>query len=251
MMAVARRLVLHLRVCSARRALLLLCSLLVPVAGFAADGGIISARYVEPTTRYAHGVLGDAIEHGALELELEGGAARRTIRLPKERVFEDTEPRVVDANGDGRAEVIVVESNQNQGVRLAIYNATGLVAATPYIGQRNRWLAPIAIADMDGDGAVELAYIDRPHLAKTLRIWRFEEGALTEMAALKGLANHRIGERDIGGGLRDCGAGPEMIVASADWRHLMAVTFDGTSLTAREIGAHKNRTSFAKALACK
>lgn len=251
MMAVARRLVLHLRVCFARRALLLLCALLAPVAGFAADGGIISARYVEPTTRYAHGVLGDAIEHGAIELELEGGAARRIIRLPAERVFEDTEPRVVDANGDGRAEVIVVESHQNQGARLAIYNATGLVAATPYIGTRNRWLAPIAVADMDGDGAVELAYIDRPHLAKTLRIWRFEEGALTEVAALKGLTNHRIGERDIGGGLRDCGAGPEMIVASADWRHLMAVTFDGTSLTAREIGAHKNRASFAAALACK
>lgn len=251
MMAVARRLVLHLRVCFARRALLLLCALLAPVAGFAADGGIISARYVEPTTRYAHGVLGDAIEHGAIELELEGGAARRIIRLPAERVFEDTKPRVVDANGDGRAEVIVVESHQNQGARLAIYNATGLVAATPYIGTRNRWLAPIAVADMDGDGAVELAYIDRPHLAKTLRIWRFEEGALTEVAALKGLTNHRIGERDIGGGLRDCGAGPEMIVASADWRHLMAVTFDGTSLTAREIGAHKNRASFAAALACK
>lgn len=252
MVAVARRRLLHVRVSFARRAMLVLCALLAPVAGpaLAADGEIVSARYVEPTTRYAHGILGDAIEHGALELTLEGASVRTIIRLPEERVFEDTEPRVVDVDGDGRAEVVVVESHQNQGARLAIYNASGLVAATPYIGTRNRWLSPVAVADMDGDGAVELAYIDRPHLAKTLLIWRFQDGVLSQVTALGGLTNHRIGERDIGGGLRDCGAGPEMIVASADWRHLMAVTFDGTSLSAREIGAHKNRASFAKALAC-
>ncbi|WP_298861409.1 VCBS repeat-containing protein [uncultured Sulfitobacter sp.] len=236
-----------------RHALMALSALLAPVAtpAFAADGAIVAARYVEPTTRYSHGVLGDAIEHGALELHLDGTTKRTVIRLPQERVFEDTEPRVVDVDGDGRSEVVVVESHQDEGARLAIYNAEGLFATTPYIGTRNRWLAPIAIADMDGDGLVELAYIDRPHLAKTLRIWRFESGTLSEVTALEGLTNHRIGERDIAGGLRDCGFGPEMIVASGDWRQLMAVTFDGASLSAREIGAHKNRASFAKALACK
>lgn len=251
MRATARRLLVHGCARSARRALLAVCAVLVPVAGLAEVIGIISARYVEPTTRYAHGVLGDEIEHGAVEIELADGSARRIIRLPEARVFEDTEPRVVDVNGDGRAEVVVVESHESQGARLAVYTATGLLAATPYIGTRNRWLAPISVADMDGDGVIELAYIDRPHLAKTLRIWRFENGALTEVAALKGLTNHRIGERDIAGGLRDCGTGPEMIVASADWQQLVAVTFDGTSLSAREIGGHENRASFAQALACK
>lgn len=248
----ARRRLLRMQRRSARRALLMLCTLLAPVAApaQAADRAIVAARYVDPTTRYAHGVLGDAVEHGALELQLEGTAARTIIRLPQERVFEDTEPRVVDVDGDGRAEVVVVESHQDQGARLAIYNAAGLLTATPYIGTRNRWLAPVAVADMDGDGAVELAYIDRPHLAKTLRIWRFENGALTEVSSLKGLTNHRIGERDIAGGLRECGAGFEMVVASADWQNLMAVTFDGKLLSARQIGPHKNRTSFAKALAC-
>ena len=77
-----------------------------------------------------------------------------------------------------------------------------LVAATPNIGQRNRWLAPVAAADLDGDGATEIAYVDRPHLARRLRIWRFEGGSLTEIAALPGLTNHRIGEAFITGGLR-------------------------------------------------
>lgn len=251
--AAARRLLLRGGRVFTRRALLALCPLLVFVAApaLAADGVIVSARYAEPTTRYAHGVLGDAIEHGALELEIEGRRTRTILRLPQERVFEDTQPRVVDVNGDGRPEVVVVESHQNQGARLAVYSENGLLAATPYIGTRNRWLAPVAVADLDGDGAVELAYIDRPHLAKTLRIWRFKDGTLTQITSLGGLTNHRIGERDIAGGLRDCGTGLEMVVASADWRQLIAVRFDGTSLASRLIGPHEDRASFAAALACK
>ncbi len=251
MAAGARRLPVRLRSALARcvrRASCAALLVLLPVAVMAET--ISAARYTEPTTRYAHGVLGDAIEHGALELTLHDGS-RRVIRLPQERVFEDTEPRLADVDGDGRPEVIVVEAHLDQGARLSVYTAQGLLAATPYIGTANRWLAPVAAADLDGDGAVELAYIDRPHLARTLRIWRFTGGALREIAALDGLTNHRIGERDIAGGLRDCGSGPEMIVARADWQRLMAVTFDADSLRARDIGPHEGRQSFAAALACR
>ncbi|MEQ6202630.1 VCBS repeat-containing protein [Sulfitobacter sp. HNIBRBA2951] len=244
-----------------RHSLCVVLVLLVPVA--AAAETITSARYTEPTTRYAHGVLGDAVEHGALEIETKNNSGdalssdtkdrntRYVLRLPVERVFEDTQPRLADVDGDGKPEVIVVESHQNFGARLAVYTYKRLLAATPYIGTRNRWLAPIGIADMDGDGRIELAYIDRPHLAKTLRVWRFANGDLTEVATLGNLTNHRIGERDIAGGLRDCGSGTEMIVARADWQRLMAVTFDGKSLKARDIGGHTNRDSFAAALGCK
>lgn len=240
---------------SRRRALCVLLAGLAPVAVTAQDGWrgaqLVSATYAEPTTRYAHGVLGDTIEHGALVLTYAGANNSYTLRLPEERVFEDTEPRLVDVDLDGQHEAVVVESHADKGARLAIYNAAGLMAATPYIGTRNRWLAPIAAADLDGDGAVELAYIDRPHLAKTLRVWRFADGDLRELAQLSGLTNHRIGERDIAGGLRDCGQGPEMIVARDDWQRLIAVTFDGLTLTARDIGTHRDRTSFAAALACR
>jgi hypothetical protein len=226
------------------------CSALTLWASAVCAQTITAARYTEPTTRYAHAVLGDDIEHGALELTLAGTATRTLIRLPLERVFEDTEPRVVDVDGDGAPEVVVVETHRDFGARLALYTAAGLLVATPYIGQRNRWLAPVAIADLDGDGEVELAYIDRPHLAKTLRVWRFAEGTLTEIASLDGLTNHRIGERDIAGGLRTCSAGPQMIVARADWQRLMAVTLDAGTLIARDIAPHTGRASFARALAC-
>ncbi len=252
----ARRPALRAVGAHARRALLAACLFLTPVAGGTQNAQawqgqqLSKAQYLEPTTRYPHAVLGDDIEYGALSLRYEGGA-EFTIRLPKDRVFEDTAPRIVDVDGDGQSEAVVVESHQSQGARLALYNAGGLIAATPYIGQRFRWLAPVAIADLDGDGTVELAYIDRPHLAKTLRVWRFEAGKLSQIASMPDLTNHRIGERDIAGGLRTCPSNPEMIVASGNWRDLMAVTFDGKTLAKRSIGPHRDRNSFAAALACK
>ncbi|KIC43419.1 hypothetical protein RA27_02990 [Ruegeria sp. ANG-R] len=218
----------------------MLCAWLAGTSPAASADTIVSARFTEPTARYAHGVLGDAIEYGALELSVEhtpsdqtspaAGTILRsvvTIRLPDDRVFEDLSPRVADVDQDGLPEVIVVETHQQTGAQLAIYDAIGhKIAATPHIGTRFRWLAPVGAADLDGDGHVEIAYVDRPHLAKTLRIWRFRNGALTEIATLPGLTNHRIGEDFISGGLRNCDSGPELILASADWSRIISVSYD-------------------------
>ncbi len=209
---------------------------------------IVSADYAAPTDRYAHGILGDAIEWGALEITTDTGTRR--FVLSGDRVFEDVAPRLADIDGDVSPEVIVVETLASAGAQLAVYDETGKIAATPHIGQTNRWLAPVGVADLDGDGAIEIAYIDRPHLAKMLRVWRYTDAALVPVADLPGLTNHRIGERDIGGGIRDCGAGPEMITANADWTDVMATSLIDGQLTSRSIGAHIDRGSFATALAC-
>jgi len=230
-----------------RRAALIACG----AAHFATAGWaeITAARFTDPTPRYDHGILGDAVEWGALELTVDGRT--RSLVLPDSRVFEDLAPRLADLDGDGAAEVIVVETDLARGARLSIYGADGLIAATPYIGRTHRWLAPIGAADLDGDGAVEIAYIDRPHLAKTLRIWRFENGALTEVASVPGLTNHQIGWDYMLGGIRDCGAGPEMITADATWSRMMASAFDGKTIASREIDVVTDRSSFDDALACR
>lgn len=219
---------------------------------------IIEAAYSEPTTRYAHGVLGDAVEWGALVLTVdmcfgcEAKAVRDfTIRLPENRVFEDIAPRVVDLDGDESPEVIVVESDAALGARLAVYDEGGLVAATPFIGRAHRWLAPVGAADFDGDGHMEIAYVDRPHLAKTLRVWRFAERELVEIASAPGFTNHRIGWDFIPGGIRDCGGGPEMVLASGDWRYVMAVRLEGGKLAARELSRFDGVSSLKQALACR
>lgn len=239
------------------RAVLAVLLVLLQIGAATPPNVIVAAQYAEPTTRYPHGVLGDDVEWGALRLTVDmcPGCDTRDIRtliirLPQHRVFEDTAPRLVDLEGDGFPSVVVVESDADRGARLAIYNAGGFVAATPFIGTRNRWLAPIGAADLDGDGAIELAYIDRPHLARTLRVWRWRDGRLHEVASRTGLTNHRIAETDIAGGIRHCAGRPEMIVATSDWSRLMAVSLENGELTQRDIGPHDNRASFARALGC-
>jgi len=210
---------------------------------------ITAARYADPTTRYAHGVLGDAVEWGALVLGLSDGTQRR-LTLPETLVFEDTAPRLADLDGDGAPEVIVVESSLDKGARLAIYGRAGRITATPHIGRPHRWLAPIGAADLDGDGRIEIAYIDRPHLAGTLRIWRYEAERLTQIASKPGLSNHRIGWDFIAGGIRTCGGTPELITANADWTRIMATTLQGGRITSLEIGAYTTPQSLTAALTC-
>lgn len=230
-----------------RGALLALCTWIAGMAPAVADS-ITNARYTEPTTRYAHGVLGDTIEYGALELTVQGKTLR--IQLPPDRVFEDLDPRLVDVDLDGSSEVVVVETHDSTGAQLAIYDSTGdKIAATPHIGTRFRWLAPIGAADLDGDGHVEIAYIDRPHLAKTLRIWRFQNGGLAEIAALPGFTNHRIGDDFITGGIRDCGGRPELVVVSADWQQIVSVSYTRGWFT--QVLDPFNPQSMIQALSCK
>ena len=237
---------------SARGAGLALSLWLTPVGGAAAPV-ITAAAYAEPTTRYAHGVLGDAVEWGALVLTLApcaGCAARQvTLRLPETRVFEDLAPRLMTTE-TGDVLAMVVESDLRKGARLALYDTSGVVAATPFIGRPNRWLAPVGAGDLDGDGRIELAYVDRPHLAKVLRIWRLEGRRLVPVAEMAGFTNHLIGWDVIPGGLRDCGGGPELILADGDWQTVQAVRLGPDGLRARSIGRYDRPEDLDRALRC-
>ncbi|MEE9388026.1 MAG: VCBS repeat-containing protein [Paracoccaceae bacterium] len=225
---------------------------------FATPPNIITgADYEDPTTRYDHGILGDAIEWGSLRLSVDMCQGCETsqlrdfiIRLPENRVFEDIAPRLVPLDDAAGPAVMVVETDLKLGARLALYDESGLIAATPFIGRTHRWLAPIGAADLDGDGQIEYAYVDRPHLARTIRIWRLQNGALVNVIDLPGFTNHHIGEDNIAGGIRDCGAGPEMIVVDANWQNIIAISHSHPGYSAQILGAHKNRRSFARALNC-
>ena len=249
MLAWAPRLLFRARRGSAR-GVLLAASLVGTVAGTGVEAqSVVGATYADPTDRYPHAVLGDAIEWGTLELTLADGQVAR-ITLPQDHVFEDVAPRLVDLDRDGDNEVLVVEADLAAGAALAVYDERGKVTETPHIGTRFRWLAPLGAADLGGDGVVEIAYIDRPHLAKTLRLWSYEDRRLTQVGSRAGLTNHRIGEPDIAGGIRECGAGPEMILATANWSELVALTWDGTGFERRVLGTDTTRPAFAAAMAC-
>lgn len=222
------------------------------------NGPVVAARYFGATSAYAHGVLGDAVEAEGLLVRYDNGVRVMcdTVEAGPDRVFEDTSPRLVDLNGDGLNEVIAVASHMAKGARLEVYGYPRpgqdfqLLAHTAYIGTSFRWLAPVGAADFDGDGHIEIAYIDRPHLAKTLRIWRYRNRILTEVAVQQGYSNHRIGWPFIAGGVRDCGTGPEMILATGNWSRVVAAKLRQGLIIARDLGAYWGTENLSDAMRC-
>lgn len=228
---------------------------------------IVDATYSVPTTAYPHGVLGDDEEWQMLEIVVrrergtEGGIFHGYVNVTynvealPDTVYEDIAPRLWDVTGDGKPEVVVVESHQTKGARLLIIELQEngeleYLTATPYIGQRFRWLAPVGAADFDGDGFIEIAFVDRPHLAKVLKVWRYTPELFSQIATLQDVSNHRIGEDFITGGVRDCGEGPEMVIVDGSWRKIFAARLSLTAFTAQPIAAFSGPASMEKALAC-
>ncbi|MCP5074963.1 MAG: VCBS repeat-containing protein [Rhodobacteraceae bacterium] len=157
-------------------------------------------------------------------------------------------------DGDGQPEVVIVQSDVKLGAALVIYHFYSgelVKTATPNIGTKFRWLAPVGIADFNGDGNMDVAYVDRPHLAKILRVWTYRDGALHEIATLQGVTNHLIGQPQIFGGVRDCGDGlPEMIMADSSVINLVAVRLEGGFLRSRSLGRFIREKMTEEALQC-
>ncbi len=212
------------------------------------------ACFADPTGRYPHGVLGDAIEWGALTLTLSDGRSA-TLTLPENRVFEDVEPRLADLDGVAPPEIVVVESSLDGGASLSIYTfdrgALRPYSRTADIGRPNRWLAPVGIADLTGDGQLDIAYVETPHLAGVLRVWGFAPGGLTQVAAARGFSNHRIGEDFISGGIRVCDGRTEMITADLGWTRVLASRVENGAIVARDLGPGAGPGEFEAAMACR
>lgn len=222
--------------------------------------GIVAAWYDGATRRYRHGVLGDDIEAGELHVITNRGGEQCGQRLILEmnEVFEDLAPRLVDMDQDGNPDIVAIVSDSRLGARLAVFGHKqgstedfGLKAATPNIGTRNRWLAPVGTGDFNSDGKMDVAFIDRPHLAKILRVFSYDiETGLNQIAFAQGYTNHRIGEDFISSGVRSCDGQLQLITVDSTWDRILATTVVGTSLNSEDAGAFDGIESLKAALAC-
>lgn len=170
---------------------------LLPQSTVATGGrGIARAWLAGATDRYGHAVLGDGLEAGRLVVETAAGE-RLAVDLPAAEVFEDLTPRLADLDGDGRDEVLVVRSHRDVGAAVVVYGVgdDGVLAekaATPPLGLPHRWLNPVGVADLDGDGAPEVVTVETPHIGGILRVWHWRDGGLVRGAAVGNVSNHAV-----------------------------------------------------------
>jgi hypothetical protein len=208
----------------------------LPDGRVATAGGadIRRAWYARPTTRYGHGVLGDAVEAGSLVAEDAAGRRYEHV-LPETHVFEDITPRIADLDGDGRNEVVTIRSSLSKGAAVAVLGLRDgrlvLLDATPEIGRPNRWLNIAGIADYTGAGVPVVAWVETPHIGGILKMAAFESGRLNVFAnTYSGFSNHFISSRELGlaatGDFTGDGV-PDLALPNADRRSLMIAARTG------------------------
>jgi hypothetical protein len=198
---------------------------------------IARAWLSSPTVRYAHGVLGDAVEAEAVVVELRDGSAVE-FNVGPDAVIEDRIPRLVDLDGDGRDKIMVVRSGMTLGAGLILLGVEAgelvLKAEALPIGTAHRWLNPVGVADFDGDGVREAAVVVTPHIGGRLQLYEWRGKTLTPDhaagAEVGGFSNHVIGSRELGlAALADLdGYGvTDIVLPDAARGALVGVTFAG------------------------
>jgi hypothetical protein len=202
----------------------------------------LRAYLIDPTDRYDHGVLGDAIEAGGFAVET--GGKTLVHRLGVDSVFEDRRVRLADIDGDGRPEAIVVKSYLGSGAAIAAYrlkkDGIELLAENPAIGTRNRWLNPVGVADFTGSGQPLIAAVVTPHLAGSLRLYKLSGSSLVEVTRIDGFTNHIIGSRDLDlGHIAEINNGgvPVIVLPTLDRQSLAAISFRGGARVIRQVSA--------------
>jgi len=177
------------------------------VAGKFFEVGVLKAWFAAPTDRYPHGVLGDRIEAGGVIIQppSAGAPSAFMINAPKDSVFEDIQPRIVDFDGDGILDIVAIRSYLDAGASVSVIGyregKDGSIASywmqSPAIGTPNRWLNPVGIEDFDGDGDKEIVAVVTPHIGGVLTIYERDGDKLAPKALMRDVSNHAIGSPDL------------------------------------------------------
>jgi len=161
---------------------------------------ITNARYSNPVDRYGHFAPGQPHEYSDLVVTTNTGR-RLVLQLPEQEVFEDVNPRFLRLARGEPEEILSIVSNRNSGSRLVVIGLNRdqlkINAQSRPIGMPMRWLNPVGVADLDGDGRAEIAAVITPHIGGTLKVYRRTGINLVEIAALNGFSNHIYGSPEL------------------------------------------------------
>jgi hypothetical protein len=207
----------------------------VALAGSAPGEPIVSARYVDPTERYGHFALGRPHEYASLRATI-GGGRELQVELPAHEVFEDLAPRLVRLAPGEPPLLLTIVSSRDAGARLVLFEQRGdalvKAAESSPVGTPMRWMNPVGVADLNGDGRAEIAAVVTPHIGGTLKVWRRAGTRLVEVGALGGFSNHVYGSSELALSAPLVIDGRTVLaVPDATRMQLRLIAFDGRRLT--------------------
>jgi hypothetical protein len=190
---------------------------------------IARAHYEAPTQRYGHFALGHPHEYARLAVTTDAGR-RLVFDLPDNEVFEDLAPRLVKLADNEPTELLTIVSNRQTGGRLVLFRLKGehlvLGSESQAVGTPMRWLNPVGVVDLDGDGQAEIVSVTTPHIGGILKVYQRKEGQLVEVAALGGFSNHVYGSPELGLSAHQTVAGQtRLLVPDNSRRHLRIIEF--------------------------
>lgn len=203
---------------SARTAARALPDAQLNLADLDGSGEAVVALTRPDAARYAHGILGDAVEATELTLfERHSLKVRSRLRLSDPLVFEDLQARPVRLT-DYRDVLAVVRSSPSGGGALALVEGSGNTltfrAVGPDFGQPSRWLAPVV-------GFGQLWAVRTPHIGGQLVRYTPVGDTLKASAPFGDLSNHSIGSRNLNEAVLS--APNRLVVPSQDRRRLLAL----------------------------
>jgi len=180
--------------------LLLIAMVFVILGADAKAEGITTAKYASAVERYGHFALGRPHEYARLIVTTDSGR-NIALDLPEDEVFEDLTPRLVTMVAGEPSEILTIVSQRDRGSRLALFRLRDgrleVSAESLAIGTPNRWLNPVGVVDLDGDGRAEIAAVTTPHIGGSLSIYRRNSNKLIEIASLAGFSNHIFGRSEL------------------------------------------------------
>jgi hypothetical protein len=201
-----------------------------------------------PTMRYPHKALGGSTHAGSLHVLLNAPAGKLqevVYELPFNRVFEDRMPRLIDLDGDGKDEIILVESEALSGSATVVYGVQIKnvaksakkppeiieLARSPQTGSTFRWLNPVGVADFNADGKLDIASVITPHIGGLLTLYHYAPPKLEPFAQAMDTSNHRMGdlEQQVAVIVEQKGLRPTIIVPDMQLKALHALRWEAPS----------------------
>lgn len=218
------------KIMALHRNLLVIPAIFSLIATDVGADGIVDAHYAVPVDRYWHFALGRPHEYSSVVVTTDSGQ-RRMFELRENEVFEDLAPRIVKLAADEQMAILAIVSRRDNGSRLVMFRLGGghleISAQSEPIGTPMRWLNPVGVADLDGDGRAEIATVIMPHIGGTLKVYRKQGSELVEISALGGFSNHVYGTTELALSAPISIAGKiRLLVPDATRVHLRVIGFE-------------------------